>query len=73
MKKFILALTLSIFAGSAAFAQASFATIDADRNGGITMEEARAAGMPWTEEQFSAADKDQSGMLDEAEFAAAIQ
>jgi len=73
MKKLILALTLSIFAISSAFAQAAFASIDTDRNGGVTMEEAKAAGMLWTEDQFAAADKDQNGMLDEAEFAAAIQ
>lgn len=73
MKKFILALTLTIFSAGLAFAQASFVTIDADRNGGITMEEAKAAGLPWTEDQFAAADKDQNGMLDEAEFTAAIQ
>jgi len=73
MKKLILALTLSVLATAAVFAQASFASIDTDRNGGITMEEAKAAGLPWTEDQFAAADKDRNGMLDEAEFTAAIQ
>lgn len=73
MKKLILALTLSVLATASVFAQASFASIDTDRNGGITMDEAKAAGLPWTEDQFQAADKDRNGMLDEAEFTAAIQ
>jgi len=73
MNKLFLALTLSIFTMASVYAQASFASIDADRNGGVSMEEVKAAGMPWTEDQFAAFDKDRNGLLDEAEFAAAIQ
>ena len=73
MKKLILALTLSTFAASAAFAQATFAEIDEDANGSVTLEEANGAGIPWTEDQFNLADKNGDGALDEEEFTAAVQ
>ena len=72
MKKLIAALAITAFTAGTSFAQASFETVDADSNGGVTMEEASAAGLPWTEDQFKAADTNQDGALDAAEFAAAI-
>jgi Ca2+-binding EF-hand superfamily protein len=71
MKKLIAALAITAFTASASYAQVSFETVDADGNGGVTMEEASAAGLPWTEDQFKAADTNQDGALDAAEFAAA--
>ena len=73
MKKLILVLALTTFATSHVFAQTSFTSIDVDQNGGISMDEAKAAGLPWTEDEFSAADEDGNGLLDQAEFAAATQ
>ena len=73
MKKLILALTLSTFAASAAFAQASFEEIDEDANGSVTLAEANSAGIPWTEDQFNLADKNGDGALDADEFTAAVQ
>jgi len=73
MKKLILALALTGFATSASFAQASFESIDADQSGGITLAEASAAGLTWTEEQFNSADRDADGALSPDEFAAATQ
>ncbi len=73
MKKLILALSLSTFAASAAFAQATFEEIDQDASGSVTLEEANTAGIPWTEEQFTLADKNGDGALDADEFAAAVQ
>ncbi|MBO6813929.1 MAG: hypothetical protein JJ891_03635 [Rhizobiaceae bacterium] len=73
MKKLLLAVTVLGFASGSALAQASFESIDADQNGGVTLEEANAAGLPWTPEQFKSADSDQNGMLDAEEFAAATQ
>ena len=73
MKKLILALTVTTFATSAALAQASFESIDADANGGVTLAEANDAGLPWTEDQFKLADTDGDGSLNAEEFAAAVQ
>ncbi|MEM9276991.1 MAG: EF-hand domain-containing protein [Pseudomonadota bacterium] len=73
MKKLILALTVSSFAVGAAYAQASFETIDADADGSVTLAEANNAGLPWTEDQFKLADRDGNGALNADEFAAAVQ
>lgn len=73
MKKVILALAISGFATSASFAQSSFESIDADKSGGVTLVEASAAGLNWTQEQFNAADRDADGALNIDEFTAAIQ
>jgi hypothetical protein len=73
MKKLILALTLSCFAIGNAFAQTSFESIDVDQSGGITLAEAGAAGLPWTKQQFEAADQNADGALDIDEYAAATQ
>ncbi len=72
MKKFVLALSLIGFGALPALAQeADFATVDADGNGVVSMEEATTAGWTWTEDQFKAADTDGDGGLNEEEFAAA--
>lgn len=73
MNRLLIAIAVSSLAIGNAFAQAGFQTIDTDNSGGISLEEANAAGLAWTKSEFDAADKDASGALDEAEFAAAIQ
>ena len=71
MKKLITALAITAFTAGTALAQASFETVDADGSGSVTLEEAAAAGLPWTEDQFKSADTDQDGALSAEEFAAA--
>ncbi len=73
MKKLILALAITGFTAGSSLAQASFESIDADQSGGVTLAEAGAAGLTWTEEQFAAADTDADGSLNADEFAAATQ
>ena len=73
MRVLLIAAAFAGFTTGAAFAQASFDAVDADANGAITMEEARAAGFTWTDEQFASADKDADGALNAEEFAAATQ
>lgn len=73
MKNLIIALAFGAVSTTAAFAQASFSTVDADGNGAITFTEAVNAGMPWSEDQFKAADGNSDGALDETEFTAALQ
>jgi hypothetical protein len=69
MKKLILALSIVGLAGTPAIAQmVEFATADANSDGTVTIEEATAAGLTWTDEQFSAADTDGSGGLSKEEF-----
>ncbi|MCB1387398.1 MAG: EF-hand domain-containing protein [Nitratireductor sp.] len=72
MKKIVLALVVAGFASVAAqAAEMDFATVDADGNGSVSMEEATAAGWEWSEEEFNAADSDGDGGLNAEEFAAA--
>lgn len=72
MKKIVVALALCGLVAAPAFAQETdFATVDADGNGSVTMEEAAAAGWEWTEDQFTTADANGDGGLDAEEFAAA--
>ncbi|MEM7068562.1 MAG: EF-hand domain-containing protein [Pseudomonadota bacterium] len=76
MRYLIIALSATtIVAGLAglALAQASFESVDADGNGGITLAEASDAGMDWTEDQFAQADQNGDGVLNAEEFAAATQ
>lgn len=73
MRILVVAAAIAGFTIGSAYAQASFDAVDADANGSITMEEAKAAGLPWTEEQFAVADKDADGALNAEEFAAAAQ
>lgn len=72
MKKLVLALAFGTFTASAAFAESSFQTVDADADGGVTFTEAVNAGLPWSEDQFQAADQNSDGVLDEEEFKAAL-
>lgn len=72
MKNILLALTFGTLASTAAFAETSFQTVDADANGSISYAEAVNAGMPWSEDQFKAADQNADGGLDEKEFTAAL-
>ena len=73
MKKLILALSITSFSASAATAQASFEAVDANANGTVSMAEATDAGLPWSQDQFTLADKDGDGELNPDEFAAAVQ
>lgn len=71
MKK--LALTAAALAASATFAFAQtapdFATVDADKSGTVSLEEAKAAIATLTDEAYKAADADSSGDLNADEFA----
>ena len=61
-KKILVALSLAALAGAPAFA-ATFDEVDADKDGKISAEEAKAAGI-----DMSTADANQDGYLDQAEF-----
>lgn len=72
MKKIlaVLALSAMTFAGAQA---AEMSAVDTDANGSVSMEEAKAAMPEMTDEQFTAADADGDGSLNEEEFAAISQ
>lgn len=53
-------------------AEVTFAIVDADRSGLISIEEVEAAGLGWTMEEFAAADTDADEYLNQEEFEAAI-
>lgn len=53
-------------------AEITFATVDADRSGLISIEEVEAADLDWTPEEFVAADTDADEYLNQEEFEAAI-
>lgn len=65
--KLVMALGLLGFATLPAQAQ-DFRTADTNADGMVTMEEAKAAGLQWTDEQFASADADANGGLSEEEF-----
>jgi len=74
MKKLIIAAT-AIGLSSAAFAQASaptFAQVDADGSGGVTLTELQAVWPELTAEAVATADANADGQLDQAEFDAWI-
>jgi hypothetical protein len=48
-----------------------FLKVDGDADGAVTLEEATKAGWTWTQEQFTAADKDANGSLSADEFVTA--
>ncbi len=68
MKKLLAIILATGFASTAAIA-ADFTAVDADQNGSVTMEEAKAAMPELTEDAFKAADGDQNGELSADEFA----
>lgn len=70
MKKLLTTLSILTFTASVALAQ-DFGAIDADANSMVSMEEASAAGLTWTEEEFKMADADGDGSLNADEFKAA--
>lgn len=53
-------------------AEITFAAVDADGSGLISIEEVEAAGLDWTAEEFAAADTDADEYLNQEEFEAAI-
>jgi hypothetical protein len=77
MKKLVLALSVVGLAVAPALAQTTstqpeFASVDADSNGQVTMEEITTAGVAMTEQEFAAADADASGWLSEEEYKTAV-
>jgi hypothetical protein len=67
----VLGLAGLIF-GPALAAEITFAVVDADQSGLISIEEVEAAGLGWTPEEFAAADSDADEYLNQEEFEAAI-
>ncbi|MGV3490879.1 MAG: hypothetical protein ACO1OG_06100 [Devosia sp.] len=70
MKKLLITVA-AIGLSSAAFAQTAaptFATVDADASGGVSLAEAQVAWPELTQEAFAAADTSADGQLDQAEF-----
>lgn len=59
-----------VLATSAALAgvTTTFADLDADQSGGLSLEEVQAISPNVTQDQFTAYDQDQSGELSESEF-----
>jgi Ca2+-binding EF-hand superfamily protein len=73
MRFWVLALCLAgLLARPAHAAEITFALVDADGSGLISIEEIEAAGLDWTPEKFAAADTDEDGYLNQEEFEAAI-
>ena len=67
MKKFLAILLATGFASTAALA-ADFTAADADQNGSVSMEEAKAAMPDLADDAFKAADGDQNGELSADEW-----
>lgn len=70
MKKLLITVA-AIGLSTAAFAQAgavTFSSVDADTSGGVSLAEAQVAWPDLTQEAFTAADTNQDGQLDQAEF-----
>jgi len=61
-----------LISSSAIAAEFTFATVDADGSGLVSIEEVEAAGLDWTAEEFAAADTDGDEYLNQEEFEAAI-
>lgn len=75
MKKLLVSvLVLGLGASTAAMAQMAtdFVVVDADGSGDISLTEAQAVWADLTEEAYAAADSDQSGSLNQAEYEALL-
>jgi len=73
MKKLLVTALVLGLGSSAALAQAAptdFATIDADKDGAVTLTEAQAVWPQLTEEIFKAADVNADAKVDQAEYEA---
>lgn len=66
-----LAALLIAFSAAPAFAQ-EFKTVDANKDGAVTLEEAVAAGLQWNEDAIAGFDLDSNGVLSEEEFKGAV-
>ncbi len=72
MSRIALALAACL-AATPAFAQSvEFKTVDANKDGAVTLEEGVAAGLPWTEDAVAGFDLDSNGVLSEEEFKGAV-
>lgn len=68
-----LALLLIALSAAPAFAQTlDFRKVDANGDGVVTLEEARAAGLDWNEDALAGFDLDSNGVLSEEEYKAAV-
>ena len=73
MRFLVFALSLACLMSKPVLAaEITFATVDADQSGLISIEEVEAAGLKWTPEEFAAADMDADEYLNQEEFEAAI-
>lgn len=74
MKKILVSVLVLGIAGAsgAALAQTAsdFASVDADKDGAVTITEAQAVWKDLTEDTYKAADTNGDGKVDEAEYAA---
>lgn len=73
--KFVTVLAASTLAfASVALADdhATFAKVDADADGQVTLEEGMKVHADWTEEAFKELDKDGSGALSQEEYEASM-
>ncbi len=69
----VLAMLALAFGAVNAHAQAvTFKTADANGDGAVTLEEARAAGLDWNDDALAGFDLDSNGVLNEEEFKAAV-
>jgi len=74
MKKFLITVA-AIGLTTAAFAQAAavtFASVDTDTSGGVSLAEAQVAWPDLTQEAFDAADANKDAALDQTEFDAYV-
>jgi hypothetical protein len=70
MKIVFIAGAFSLAAGAALAGDKDFASLDADRSGGLSLAELNAAMAEFTAQDLAAIDADGSGDVSEAEFAA---
>jgi len=73
MRFWVFALCFAGLISRSAFAaELTFAAVDVDGSGLISIEEVEAAGLDWTAEEFAAADMDADEYLNQEEFEAAV-